>query len=87
VYDKPGDDRDHVHTELLGGQRQAWQLHDLTCYQAHDAERRVPAQVDQHDTCSSNQYIQRTHVHTLFEKTLLLNDQDFFIRTVYKHSY
>jgi len=48
VNDETRDDGDHVHAELLRGHRQVRQLHQLSSYQAHYAERRVP--VDQYNT-------------------------------------
>jgi len=44
VYDETGDDCDHVKTELLGCHCQVRKFHDLTSYQAHDAEWWVPTE-------------------------------------------
>lgn len=43
VDDEPSDDGHHVHAELLGGDDEVGQFHDLPGDQTHDAERRVPA--------------------------------------------
>ena len=53
VNDQARNNGHHVETELLCGHRQVGQLHDLSSYQAHNAERRVPTQVrrTQNNTC------------------------------------
>jgi len=50
VHQQPGDDGDHVETELLGGARQVLDAEELAGDQTHDAERRVPANRQQPST-------------------------------------
>jgi len=67
VNHEASDDGHHVHAQLLRGHRQVGQLHYLTGYQAHYAERRIPDDTH-HITCHS-----LAHLGPVFPQKIIIS--------------